>query len=61
MPAPSPTIGILHDYGRADPSEMLARITEDDILAGAATSPGSRLAILVSHAIGPARVSKVRR
>jgi hypothetical protein len=40
---------------------MLARITEDDNLAGAATSPGSRLAILVSHAIGPARISKVRR
>jgi hypothetical protein len=47
------TIGILYDYGRADPSEiLLARVTEGDILAGATETPGSRLGILVSRATG---------
>lgn len=48
------TICVLYDYGRADPSEvLLARITENDVLAGRLTSPGSRLGMLVSRATGP--------
>lgn len=48
------TIGVLYDYGRADPSEiMLARFTEADVLAGKIISQGSRLGILVSRATGP--------
>ena len=48
------TIGILHDYGRADPSEiLLARISERDVLAGRLVDAGSRLGILVSRAAGP--------
>lgn len=48
------SIGVLYDYGRADPSEiLLARITEDDIAAGEIVRSGSRLGILVSRATGP--------
>jgi hypothetical protein len=48
------SIGVLYDYGRADPSEiLLARITEDDVLAGRLTSHHSRLGLLVSRATGP--------
>lgn len=48
------TIGVLYDYGRADPSEiLLARITEADVLAGKLMSSNSRLGLLVSRAVGP--------
>jgi hypothetical protein len=48
------TIGVLYDYGRADPSEiLLARISEADVLAGKLVSPSSRLGMLVSRAVGP--------
>lgn len=47
-------IGILYDYGRAEPSEVLfARFTEDDVLAGRLVTPGSRLGIIASRAAGP--------
>jgi hypothetical protein len=48
------SIGVLYDYGRADPSEiMLARISERDVLAGQLVEGSSRLSLLVSRAIGP--------
>lgn len=48
------TISVLYDYGRADPSEiLLARIAEDDVLAGRLTSSNSRLGIVASRAAGP--------
>lgn len=47
-------IGIVYDYGRAEPSEiLLARFTEQDILARRLDSQGSRLKVLVSRANGP--------
>lgn len=48
------TIGVLYDYGRDDPSEiLLGRFTEADVLAGSIVSPGSKLGLLVSRATGP--------
>lgn len=48
------TIGVLYDYGRADPSEiLLARIAEADVLAGHLVDDTSRLGLLVSRASGP--------
>lgn len=47
-------IGIVHDYGRAFPSEiLLCRFTERDVLAGRLVDGDSRLGILVSRAAGP--------
>ncbi len=47
-------IGIVYDYGRADPSEiLLARFSEADVLAGRIVTSSSRLGVLVSRAIGP--------
>lgn len=47
-------IGIVYDYGRADPSEiMLARFSEADVLAGRIVTSGSHLGMLVSRALGP--------
>jgi hypothetical protein len=48
------TIGIVHDYGRAYPSEIIFhRFSETDVLAGRLLTPGSRLGALVSRATGP--------
>ncbi|CAH1689065.1 hypothetical protein CHELA1G11_20403 [Hyphomicrobiales bacterium] len=47
-------IGIVYDYGRADPSEVLfARFTEEDVLTGRLADPRSQLGMLVSRATGP--------
>ncbi len=47
------TICVIHDYGRDDPSEIvMARITEQDVVAGRLVSDTSKLGMLVSRAIG---------
>jgi predicted neuraminidase len=47
-------IGIVHDYGRAYPSEIIFhRFSEGDVLAGRIVVPGSRIGVIVSRATGP--------
>ncbi len=51
--APDGSISIIYDRERAKEREILmARFTEEDILAGQVVSPGSRLKVLVSKARG---------
>jgi predicted neuraminidase len=51
--APDGTIYISYDRNRATDGEiLLARFTEDDILAGKLTGPGSRLKMLISRPLG---------
>ncbi|QIF01437.1 sialidase family protein [Roseimicrobium sp. ORNL1] len=51
--APDGTINIIHDRERAKEREILmARFTEEDILAGKLVSPGSQTKMLVSKALG---------
>ncbi|MEZ0276430.1 MAG: exo-alpha-sialidase, partial [Roseimicrobium sp.] len=52
--APDGTINIIHDRERGKEREILmARFTEEDILAGKLVSPGSQTKMLVSKALGP--------
>ena len=52
--APDGSIQIIHDRERAKEREILmARFTEEDILAGKLVSPGSQTQMLVSKALGP--------
>ena len=51
--APDGSINIIHDRERAKEREILmARFTEEDILAGRLVSPGSKTKMLVSKALG---------
>lgn len=51
---PDGPIVVSYDRNRAKDREILmARFTEDDVLAGALTSPGSQLKMLVNKARGP--------
>ena len=51
--APDGTLNIIYDYNRYDEKEiLLARFTEEDVLAGSLVSEGSALRILVNKAFG---------
>lgn len=57
--APDGTIYISYDHNRSTDGEILmARFTEDDILAGQLTGPKSRLKMLISRPLGPKTPAK---
>jgi len=60
--APNGTIYISYDRNRATDGEvLLARFTEEDILAGKLTSPRSRLQMLISKPLAPKKNDKGSR